>query len=296
MANSQDKSDMQQELSREDHYFETGDGTRLAYYVWSRRTPPPCRALVLILHGIGFHARPYEVVARGMDLQDATFAALDFRGHGRSGGPSGELPPTARMIQDIEDWVEHLQASFIGVPTFLIAESMAGPYGTLYTLDNPGSVNGLILVAPAVVPSWRQALVSGSISDLTSLVTSPTSPSIDLSGHRPRMGSNDSAFAELRISDPDAIHAVSPRYILRIGKTIAQLMTRRSLTTDASVQILHGDGDKVLSPVGSRILYHRLKSPDKSLVILPGANHILFWDQYSRAVFTIMSNWIAGRT
>ena len=82
---------------------------------------------------------------------------------------------------------------------------------------------------------------------------------------------------------------------MRIAGAIARLMSRRSLATNASVQILHGDGDKVLSPVGSRFLYHRLRSPDKSLVILPGANHTLIWDQSSRAVFTVMSNWIAGR-
>ena len=36
-------------------------------------------------------------------------------------------------------------------------------------------------------------------------------------------------------------------------------------------------------------------SPDKNLVVLPGANHTLFWDQPSQAVFSVISNWIEGR-
>lgn len=284
-----------QKLIREDHYFEAGDGTRLAYYLWDLQAASQCRALVLVLHGIGYHARPYEIVAEALDLPGVMYAALDFRGHGRSGGQSGKLPATARMVQDISDWVEHLQATFLGVPIFLIAESMAGPYSVLYTLDNPGSVQGLVLVAPAVIPSWRQALVGGSVRSLISMVRRPLSPTVDLSRDRLRMGSNEAAFPDLRVNDPDALQAVSPLYVLRIGEAIVRLMARSKLVTDTSVLILHGEGDKVLSPAGSRILYRRLKSPDSNLVVLPGANHTLLWDQSSKAVFTIINNWIQGR-
>ena len=130
---------------------------------------------------------------------------------------------------------------------------------------------------------------------LVSLIVRPFSRSIGLSGERLRVGSNDSVFPDLRVRDPDAIQAVSPLYALRIGQAVARLMARRSLATNTSVLILHGDSDKVLSPLGSRILYQRLKSPDKDLVALPGANHTLFWDQPSQAVFSIISNWIQGR-
>lgn len=285
----------QQQFTVDDKCFEAGDGTRLAYYLWHRKAASDCRALVLILHGIGYHARPYEVVARSMKIEGATFAALDLRGHGRSAGNKGELPPITKIVQDIGDWVEHMQASFLGVPTFLVAESMSGPFGTLYTLERPGSIDGLILAAPAVLPGWRQLVIGESLNAMASAATSPNSPTIDLSGKRLRMGSNNDVFPEMRTNDPDAMQAVSPQYMLRIGEAIARLMARRSLATKTPVLILHGDGDKVLSPLGSRVLFQRIKSPDKNLMIIPGANHTLFWDQASSAVFTIMDNWIEGR-
>lgn len=286
---------MQQELETEELYFESNDGTRLAYYLWRRQPHSQCRALVLLLHGIAFHARPYKIVAQSVVVEGATFAALDIRGHGQSSGTQSELPSTARMVQDISDWVEHLQATFIGVPTFLIAESMSGPYGTLYTLDHPGCVDGLVLIAPATLPNWRQLVMGDSLHTLVSAITKPHAPSIDLRGERLRMGSNEDEFPELRVRDPDAIQVVSPQYVLRIGKAIVRLMGRLSMTTATPVLILHGGSDNILSPFGSRILYHRIASSDKNLMILPGANHTLFWDQSSIAVYSIISEWIKAR-
>jgi alpha-beta hydrolase superfamily lysophospholipase len=286
---------MQQELETEELHFEASDGTRLAYYLWQQQPPSQCRALVLILHGIAFHARPYKIVAQSVAVEGATFVAMDIRGHGQSSGTPGELLSTARMVQDISDWVEHLQATFIGVPTFLIAESMSGPYGTLYTLDHPGSVDGLVLIAPATLPSWRQLVMSDSLNTLVSAITKPFAPSIELSGERLRMGSNSDEFPELRVRDPDAIQVVSPQYVLRIGEAIARLMGRLSMATATPVLILHGGSDKILSPFGSRVLYHRIASTDKNLMILPGASHTLFWDESSAAVYSIIGEWIQGR-
>jgi alpha-beta hydrolase superfamily lysophospholipase len=209
---------MQQELETKQLFFEADDGTQLAYYLWQRQSPSKCRALVLILHGIAFHARPYRIVARSVVVEGATFAALDIRGHGQSSGTSGELPFTARMIRDINNWVEHLQVIFIGVPTFLIAESMSGPYSTLYTFDHPGSVDDLVLIAPATLPSWRQLVMGDSLNSLVSAITKPFAPSIDLAGERLRVGSNDDEFLDLRARDPDAIQMVSPQYLLRMGR------------------------------------------------------------------------------
>jgi len=64
-----------------------------------------------------------------------------------------------------------------------------------------------------------------------------------------------------------------------------RLMGRLSMTTATPVLILHGGSDKILAPFGSRVLYHRIMSPDKNLMILPGANHTLFWNQSSAAVW-----------
>ena len=230
---------MQQELETKQLFFEADDGTQLAYYLWQRQPPSKCRALVLILHGIAFHGRPYKIVAQSVVVKGVTFAVLDIRGQGQSSGTSGELPFTARMVQDINNWVEHLQATFIGVPTFLIAKSMSGPYSSLYTLDRSGRVDGLVLTAPATLPIWHQLVMGDSLNTLVSAITKSFAPSIDLTGERLRESSNDDGFPDLRVRDPDAIQMVSPQYLLRRGKAIARLIGRLSMTTATPVLILH---------------------------------------------------------
>ena len=173
---------------------------------------------------------------------------------------------------------------------------MAGPYGTLYVIENPDKLDGLILIAPAVLVSWRQIAHPNSLKSLLRLVISPSSPSVELGGSRLGAGSRDADFTFERSSDSLVLQSISPRYVLRIGEAIARLVTRRDLSTRTPVLIIHGAHDSILSPMGSRLLSYRLKSPDKGLVILPDAYHTLFWDSSSRAVFALISSWMSQRT
>ena len=101
-------------------FFITSDGIKLSYYIWSRNPSENSSVLILILHGIGFHAKPYMIAAENIDAAGATFAALDFRGHGDSGGVKGELASARRMVQDITEWVAHMQSAFLAPATFLL--------------------------------------------------------------------------------------------------------------------------------------------------------------------------------
>ena len=140
--------------------FTSIDGVDLSYYTWRTDETAKPKALVLVLHGIGYHAAPYVVVAEGLGLSGAVYSALDFRGHGGSGGRRGALPSTGRMIADIEEWVDDLKQVVPAVPVFLIGESMGGPYAAHYASKNPGALAGLVLIAPAVFTSLREAPVA----------------------------------------------------------------------------------------------------------------------------------------
>lgn len=286
---------MKQPLTTTQRAFTTSDGVKLSYYTWSREPLATSSVLILVLHGIGFHAKPYMVAAENIGVAGATFAALDFRGHGGSGGIRGELVSPQRMVDDIAEWVAHMRATLQASATFLIAESMAGPYGFLYAIQNPQMLNGLVAVAPAVLASWRQALHPNSLKASMMLLGNASSPVIELGGSRLRSGSRDSRFVFERSEDTIALQTISPKYVLRIGEAIGKLMTQGSLSTQAPVLILHGNRDNILSPWGSRLLHHRLRSPDKSLVILPGAYHTLLWDDTSPTVFNIIGSWISMR-
>ena len=179
--------------------FTASDGEELSYTLWSRGPVSECRTLVLVLHGIGFHSGPYSVVAESVHEPDALFAGLDFRGHGRSGGVRGELPSLRRMLLDIDEWVHCLRSSYPARRTFLIGESLAGPYASLYATQKPGGLGGLVLVAPAVLVSWRQLLHANTLRSLLGLWRGLSSASVNLSGSRLTVGSKGLGFSRERL-------------------------------------------------------------------------------------------------
>ena len=275
--------------------FTTSDGVELSYCTWRTEEASDPTALVLVLHGIGYHAAPYAIVAEGLRLPGAAYSALDFRGHGGSGGPKGALPSTQRMISDIGEWVEHLRAKAPDIPILMIGESMGGPYAALYASQYLGVLTGLVLAAPAVLSSFRQVLHVDTLRALGKLLRSPKSPSFGLLGSRLSAASKGSDFALMRIEDALAMQSVTAGYLMRIGLAIAELMLGKAGRIDTPTLIVHGDRDTVISPLGSKLLYKMLNVADKKLAIFPDGYHTLIWDSTGPEVFAFIREWMAER-
>lgn len=271
--------------------FIASDGVELSYNVWTPEPSNEISALVLVLHGIGFHSAPYSAIVENAQMPNAAFAGLDYRGHGKSGGVRGELPPYRRVLQDIDEWVSLMQCEFPSVPTFALAESMSGPYAVLYAVEFEDKLDGLILVAPAIDLNWRQVFNRDTLSALWR-VFRRSSPAIDLAGPRLETAAGNPDYTARRVTDPEAVNSVGFKYIFRIFFAILRLLHRRSLSIRASTLIIHGGMDKILSPRGSRLLMRRIKAPDKRLDVLPDAHHTLLWDSSSPEVLAIIKAWI----
>ena len=179
-------------LKSERRSFVLADGCELSYCVWSREDDQTPNALVLVLHGIGFHAEPYGVLAQNIDIPGLAFVGLDFRGHGLSEGERGKMPSVKTMLGDVDEWVKHIGSLYPTSDLYLLAESMAGPYGALYAARNPKSFKGVLFVAPAMFPSWRQVFRLDTFNDMVGLLTKPNGANVDLSGSRLTAGGGSS--------------------------------------------------------------------------------------------------------
>ncbi|MCH7653621.1 MAG: alpha/beta fold hydrolase [Chloroflexi bacterium] len=277
------------------HRFTSTDGVELSYCTWRLDDASDPTALVLVLHGIGYHAAPYAIVAEGLGLPGAVYSALDFRGHGCSGGRKGALPPTERMVSDIEEWVDQLKKAAPAVPIFMMGESMGGPYAALYASKNPGVLTGLVLVAPAVFSSLRQVLHVDTLRAVGRLLRSPKSPSFGLLGSRLAAASGSSGFPADRPKDALAMHEVTAAYMMRIGLAIATLMLGRAGRIDSPTLVVHGARDSIITPLGSKLLYKMLNVADKKLAIFPDGFHTLIWDSTAPEVFAFIEAWMSER-
>lgn len=58
--------------------------------------------------------------------------------------------------------------------------------------------------------------------------------------------------------------------------------------------IMHGTADRLSDPAGSRILYDRVSSPDKTLRLYQGFYHEIFNEPGRDQVLTDMETWLNG--
>lgn len=275
--------------------FVTSDGTKLGYTIWHPGSSGRVSRIVAILPGMGYHSEPYKIVPQSMNLSETIFVGLDYRGHGRSEGIRGRLASPGRISLDVQEWLVEIDDLAPESKLFLLGESMGGPYALLTAMRISSSLAGLIFIAPAIMTSRHALWNIESLRILSQLVWDPFSLSIDLSGGRLTSGSRDPEFIENKRNDRLALREVSPAYVLRIGQAIARALLRPRIRVECPVFIAHGESDRILSPVGSRVLHFRINCPDKQLVMFPQAYHTLFWDPVSPQLFAQLTDWIQSQ-
>ena len=111
--------------------------------------PAPRRPSALFVHGFGSHRRGEKSLyfAQRFAALGWGYAALDFRGHGESGGSLADLTLTG-LLEDLAAVLDWLGAR--GGPPFLIGSSMGAAVCAWHVRVHPRSAKGLILIAPSL--------------------------------------------------------------------------------------------------------------------------------------------------
>jgi alpha-beta hydrolase superfamily lysophospholipase len=262
----------------------------LSYTTW--RPVGDCRRTIAVLHGIGFNGEPYASVIEDLPLQGTRLTALDLRGHGTSEGNRGSLPHHDRIISDISEWLGLLKQESPGLHLYVLGESMGVIYATLFAMAHGSAISGLILVAPPIVPSMKQLLHFDTARTILSLAIPFMRHHISLTGWRLAVGSADEDFVKYRRTSTLALSSVSIGYMARLGRAIASIGLVRRVQIECPILLAYGSDDKVVSPLGCRLLFSRIANPDKTLLEVRGARHTVLWDPHRAKLFSGLARWI----
>ena len=105
----------------------TPDGQTLVSFAWPWRRDDVPRAHVLLVHGLGEHARRYDALAMWFQNQGISVWAYDQRGHGASSGARATLPTPDALLDDLDVvWQAFANAHNNGVPLLVLGHSMGG--------------------------------------------------------------------------------------------------------------------------------------------------------------------------
>lgn len=127
-------------------YFETRDKARLFY----RFSPSAnARHTLIMLHGYGEHSGRYEKFLEGLDTESLQLAVMDFRGMGLSEGVKGDIGCFDDYLEDISDFIKHLQKKFsISSRIILFGHSFGGLVALHWAMSHQDCIKTLVISVP----------------------------------------------------------------------------------------------------------------------------------------------------
>lgn len=275
-------------MKHQEGVFRGARGTGFYYQGWLPEGE--VRAVLLIVHGLAEHSGRYmNLVNRFVPLGYAVYG-IDHIGHGRSEG-------RRLYVERFVDYTEPLKAYFDMVrcwqsdkPVFLVGHSMGGLIGALYLIDHQEELAGAVLSGPAIK---AHANVPRAVI-LIGRVLSVLFPRLGLVPLEAEGVSRDPAVVAAYLDDPLVCRG---KMTARLGAELIGAMecvvAEANLIT-LPILILQGGADRLVDPAGAQILYEKVTSTDKKLIVYEGFYHEVFNEPEHDLVLSDVEQWVAG--
>ena len=274
----------------ESRFLTASDGVNLHYLRWSTGRSPP-RAAIIFLHGIASHAGWFGETASDLNSQGMAVYGPDRRGSGRSGGPRGHLERYGRALDDVEEMVRLVSSEHRTTPIFLAASSWAAKLAVVYAAQRPGSLSGLLLLGPGLLPKVNLSPTRQLFVVVGHLVTPTARLPIPLT---PEMYTANRPYVDFIRGDRLRLLEATTRFFWETARLDRQ-RGRASADLNLPLLVLQGEDDKMMDVSRTRRWLSRLDVEDKTYVAYPGAGHTLDFEPDRTRYLTDMLAWLSDR-
>jgi acylglycerol lipase len=226
------------------------------------------RAVVVISHGAGEHSGRYRHVARQLAELGYPVYALDHRGHGRSAGPRALVDRLDNAAADLDVLIDIARREHPDTPLFLLGHSLGGTIALRYALRHQDKLDGLILSGALAVIDLPPAPLRVAVRALSAIA--PRMPALAVD---PATVSRDPAQVEAYRTDPLVHHGKLPMRTVAEIAAATEAFPEQVPNLTLPILLVHGSEDRLVSVQGSRMVYERASSEDKTLEIYDGLFH-----------------------
>jgi acylglycerol lipase len=258
---------------------QAGDGNCLQGYAWAPAEGRP-RAALVVVHGLGDHARRYGALAQALNAQGVAVLAQDHRGHAGSGGARQRIDSVEQAAGDVGHALQEAARRWPGVPLLLHGHSFGGLVATHVAATAAQPLAGVVVSSAAL---QRPAGVGG-MQIVVVRTLSALAPGLGLEPLDPAKVVRELAAQAALAADPLIAREKLP------ARTVAALLTGvdaiqpRLAQVRQPLLVLHGGADAVTPPAGSRTLHERAANSEKTLRLYDAARHDLLHEPEAAAV------------
>ncbi|MCV6976635.1 alpha/beta hydrolase [Mycobacterium bourgelatii] len=275
--------------TRTERNFVGDGGVDIVYDVWTPDTTP--RAVVVLAHGLGEHARRYDHVAERFGEAGFITYALDHRGHGRSGGKRMLVRDITEFTADVGTLVGIAKRENPTLKCVVLGHSMGGGIVFAYAVERPDDYDLVVLSAPAVA---AQDIVS-PIVVLAAKILGAVVPGLPVQELEFNLISRDPEVVRAYNEDPMVYHGRVPAGIGRALIQVGETMPRRAPALTAPLLVVHGTDDGLIPIEGSRRLVECVGSTDVQLKEYAPLYHEVFNEPERNKVLDDVVAWINER-
>lgn len=247
------------------------------------------KAIVVIVHGYAEHSGRYAHVAEYLTQHGYAIYSFDLRGHGRSEGTRAFIRSFGEYLSDIKLFLERVNERELARPILILGHSMGGTIVTLFSIAHNPKVRGLILSGPLLKISDKISPGQRAFISVAGLII-PKLPVIKKINCRSI--SSDPNIAAGYDSDPLVYRGKLPaRQGREINRAINSIQKRME-SVSLPLLILHGTGDRLVDVEGSKQLYARAGSSDKTLKLYEGFYHVVLNEPGKGQVLRDIVSWL----
>jgi acylglycerol lipase len=251
----------------------------------------PARAAVVLVHGLIEHSGRHAHTAVELVRQGFAIHAMDLRGHGRSKGRRGDVRSFDQYLLDLDVFFARVRALEDDRPLYLMGNSMGGLIVSLWTALRKPQIAGLILSGPLLeladdlYPRLRHLITAANL--VVPWLRVPRFPFNWLS--------RDSKAVDSFRRDPLVCqNGFTVRVAAEVRRAMWEMSARAACLQDPLL-ILHGGNDRICGPAGSRTLYAKAGSADKSLHVYDGLYHEVLDEPQRETVLADLIAWLDQR-
>ncbi|PWZ23149.1 hypothetical protein Zm00014a_037228 [Zea mays] len=236
----------------------------------------------------------YDHLARRLNDIGIKVYGMDWTGHGGSDGLHGYVQSLDHAVNDLKMYLKKVSAENPGLPCFCFGHSTGGGIILKAALDPDVEtlISGVVLTSPAVRVQPAHPIIA-AMAPIFALIA----PRYQLTASH-RNGppvSRDPEALRAKYADQlvftGAIRVRTGYEILRLTSYLQPHLQRVAVP----LLVMHGADDLVTDPEGSRALYERASSADKSLRLYHGLLHDLLIEPEKDRVMDDIVAWLSRR-